>query len=402
MLKHILSSQRTFALVLLLFSARILAQTTGAHWVGSWATAPTQGTPNYPLTDATVRQTIHVSLTGNSLRIHLSNHYGTTPVVVDDVHIARSSGDSSLVGGLAAGTDRTLQFGGQRKVILAAGQEAVSDAAEFPLAAESEVAVSLHLITAPSPCTWHASAFQTNYVTSGDHAADATLSHATPIRNYLLLTGLDVEAPESVGALVAFGASITDGYSTTPNLNLRWPDDLARRAVRAGITLGVLNLGIAGNRLLVDGAGASALKRFDHDAAAQPGVRWVIFADDPINDLGSTKPQPTAAELIAALQQMITHAHALHLKFLCSTLTPYEGAGYWNASGEAARQRINDFLRSPASGCDALVDQDAATHDPQHPTRYLPAYDSGDHLHPNNAGMQAIADAVPLEQLVRD
>jgi alpha-L-fucosidase 2 len=161
----------------------------------------------------------------------------------------------------------------------------------------------------------------------------------------------------------------------------------------------VLNQGISGNRLLVEGAGDSAESRFDRDVLAQAGVRWVIFADDPINDLGSTKPQPTADQLIAGMKQLIDRAHAKHIKFLCSTLTPYEGAAYWNPTGEAAREQINGFIRSKASGCDAIVDQDAATHDPAHPSRYLPAYDNGDHLHPNNAGLQAIADSVPIDSL---
>jgi lysophospholipase L1-like esterase len=163
--------------------------------------------------------------------------------------------------------------------------------------------------------------------------------------------------------------------------------------------IGVLNQGISGNRLLVDGAGESAESRFERDVLTQPSVRWVIFADDPINDLGSTKPQPTADQLIAGMKQLIDRAHGKHIKFLCSTLTPYEGAGYWNASGEAAREQINSFIRSKASGCDAVVDQDMATHDPTYPSRYLPAYDSGDHLHPNNAGLQAIADSVPIDRL---
>jgi lysophospholipase L1-like esterase len=158
----------------------------------------------------------------------------------------------------------------------------------------------------------------------------------------------------------------------------------------------VINEGISGNRLLADGSGQSAINRFARDVLAQPGVRWVIFSDDPINDLGSTSPQPTAAQLIAGIQQLITLAHQNGIEFICSTLTPYQGASYWNSSGETAREAIDAWIRAGNNGCDGVVDQDAATHDPANPTRYLPAYDSGDHLHPNDAGYRAIANAVNL------
>lgn len=166
--------------------------------------------------------------------------------------------------------------------------------------------------------------------------------------------------------------------------------------MNAGLRIGVLNLGISGNRLLVPGQGASAVSRFNRDVLAQVGVRWVIFSDDPINDLGMTRPPPTGGELIAALRGLIARAHARRLKFLCSTLTPFEGAAYWTVKEEKTREQVNEFLRSKTSGCDAVVDQDLATHDPERPTRFLTAYDSGDHLHPNDAGHASIAQAVPL------
>jgi len=193
------------------------------------------------------------------------------------------------------------------------------------------------------------------------------------------------------------GASITDGYASTADTNRRWPNDLAQRLVDAGLNIGVLNQGISGNRLLAAGAGDSAETRFDRDALEQPGVHWVIFSDDPINDLGSTKLPPTGDQLIAAIERLITRAHEKQIKFVCSALTPYQGAGYWTPAGEAAREQINAFIRGKSSGCDGVIDQDAATHDPVHPTQYLPAFDSGDHLHPNNTGLQAIANAVNLE-----
>jgi lysophospholipase L1-like esterase len=198
------------------------------------------------------------------------------------------------------------------------------------------------------------------------------------------------------GAVVALGASITEGAGSTQGTGRNWPSLLAARLADQGLNIAVLNEGISGNRLLVDGAGPSALSRFDRDVLAQPGVRWVIFSDEPINDLGSTNPPPNADALIAGIERLIARAHEKNIQFFCSTLTPYEGANYWTPSGEVVREQVNAFLRSRKSGCDAVIDQDSATHDPAHPTRYLPAYDSGDHLHPNDAGHRAIATDIDL------
>ncbi len=207
-----------------------------------------------------------------------------------------------------------------------------------------------------------------------------------------------MQNPDAQGSVVTLGASITDGVASAQDDNRRWPNDLAVRLDSAGRPVGVLNEGISGNDLLTDGAGQSALNRFDRDVVGQPGVRWVIFSDDPINDLGGANP-PTGDQLIAGLQQLISRAHQAGISFLCSTLTPFEGAGYWTPAGETGREQINAFIRGADSGCDGVVDQDTATHDPANPTRYLPAYDAGDHLHPNEAGLQAIADAVDLDVL---
>lgn len=374
-----------------------VAQDQNSRWVGTWAAACMRDRSTQSLQGKTVRQIIRSSIPGHTVRIHVSNVFGTAPLTVDDAHIAQWRTDSTI----AAGTDRRILFQGRQSATILPGSEVVSDPVRFRLSALSSIAVSLYLPDAAGLATYHASGFQTNLIADGDVAASESLSDARKVRSYFYLSGVDVRDRKVLGAVVTLGASITDGYASTPDANLRWPDDLARRLNSAGIGIGILNEGISGNRLLVEGAGESAKRRFDRDVIAQPGVRWVIFADDPINDLGSTKPQPTADALIDGLKQLIERAHEKHIKFLCSTLTPYEGAKYWNLSGEAAREQINSFIRSPASGCDAIVDQDTATHDPEHPSRYLAAYDSGDHLHPNNAGLQAIANAVPLSALKR-
>jgi lysophospholipase L1-like esterase len=211
-----------------------------------------------------------------------------------------------------------------------------------------------------------------------------------------LLSGVDVTGHDIRGSVVTLGASITQGAGSTHGENRSWPSVLAARLAHEGLNIAVINKGISGNRLLVDGPGPSALSRFDRDVLAQPGVRWVIFSDDPINDLGLTHSPPAADALIAGIEQLIARAHEKNIRFFCSTLTPYEGANYWTPSGEVAREQVNAFLRSKKSGCDAVIDQDTATHDPAHPTRYLPLYDSGDHLHPNDAGHRAIASEIDL------
>jgi lysophospholipase L1-like esterase len=244
------------------------------------------------------------------------------------------------------------------------------------------------------PATSHQTGLQTNYIANGDVSGNATLSGPQTTGSYYFLANLDVQNSAAQGAVVTLGASITDGVQSRGDVNRRWPNDLATRLRDSGRTVGVLNQGISGNRLLADGAGQSAPNRFTRDVLTQPGVRWVIFSDNPINDMGSGATN--ANQLITALQGLISRAHQAGIKFLCSTLTPFNGAGGWSQAGENARGAINSFVRSANSGCDGVVDQDTATHDPNNPIRYVPAFDAGDHLHPNEQGLQAIANAVNL------
>ncbi|MEE4546568.1 GDSL-type esterase/lipase family protein [Streptomyces sp. V4-01] len=358
-------------------------------WTGTWSVSPQSGGPSYG--GQTLRQIVHTGIGGASARLRVSNVFGSSPLTVRDVHLARRTAGAAV----DTATDRAVTFGGQTAVTVPAGQSAVSDAAAFTVAAQSDVAVSFYLPNATGPATYHQQGTQTNYVASGDVSAAGTLNNPSTTGSYAFLSNLDVQNAAAQGAVVAFGASITDGVASAQDSNRRWPNDLAARLAAGGRTVGVLNQGISGNRLLADGAGPSALNRFDRDVLGQPGVRWVIFSDDPLNDLGGANP-PTGAQLIAGLQQLISRAHQAGVAFLCSTLTPFEGAGYWTPAGETGREALNAFVRGADSGCDGVVDQDTATHDPAHPTRYLPAYDSGDHLHPDEAGLQAIADAVNL------
>ncbi|WP_328911746.1 MULTISPECIES: GDSL-type esterase/lipase family protein [unclassified Streptomyces] len=371
---------------------RTAAAAAADGWTGTWSVSPQSGGPSY--SRQTLRQIVRTSIGGTSARIRISNAFGSAPLTVSDVHVAQRASGSSVT----AGTDRTVTFGGQSSVTVAPGAFAVSDTAAFTVSALSDVAVSFYLPNATGAATYHQQGTQTNYVASGDVSGSATLSGAATTGSYAFLTNLDVQNPAAQGSVVTLGASITDGVASAQDSNRRWPNDLARRLSDAGRTVGVLNQGISGNDLLTDGAGQSALNRFDRDVIGQPGVRWVIFSDDPINDLGGGNP-PSAAQLITGLQQLIGRAHTAGISFLCSTLTPFQGAGYWTQKGEDGRQAVNTFIRGAGSGCDGVIDQDTATHDPAAPTRYLPAYDAGDHLHPNEAGLQAIANAVDLSLL---
>jgi lysophospholipase L1-like esterase len=376
-------------------SARTTSARSGpaasVSWTGTWAVAPQSGGASFG--QQTLRQIVRTSIGGKSVRVEVSNVFGTAPLAITDVRIAlRSSGST-----ITPGTDHVVTFGGRTSTTIPAGGLAVSDSVAMSVAALSDVAVSMYLPQATGPSTYHQQGTATNYVASGDVSGNASLPGAQPNGSYYFLTDLEVRSSAAKGAVVTLGASITDGFGSTTDANKRWPNDLAARLVHSGRVIGVLNEGISGNRLLVDGAGQSALHRFDRDVLSAPGVKWVIFSDDPINDLGSTNPPPTAAQLIAAVRTLITAAHKHKIKFLCSTLTPYQGAGYWTPQGEKAREAFNAFVRSSKSGCDGVIDQAKATRDPSAPTRYLPAYDSGDHLHPNDAGYQAIANAVNLK-----
>jgi lysophospholipase L1-like esterase len=351
-----------------------------------------RGDSQTSFTNETLRQIVHTSVGGSRVRIRISNLFGAQPLHVEDIHLALWSSHSSIV----AGSDHRLRFGGRTTVLISPGDAAISDPIKFDLPALADVAISFYLPRSTGDITFLPSAHQTSYIAAGDVSSNVDLPNAHMITSYYFLTNLDVRRRHLLGAVATLGASITEGYKATDGANRQWPSVLARRLNDAGMKIGVLNEGISGNRLLVAGAGASAEDRFQRDVLDQPGVRWVIFSDDPINDLGSTKPPPTGQQLIAATRHLIEEAHRSHIEFICSTLTPFEGANYWSPEEEIAREHYNEFVRDSKGVCDAVVDQDAATHDPDHPKRYLPAYDSGDHLHPNDAGHRAIANAVNL------
>jgi lysophospholipase L1-like esterase len=285
---------------------------------------------------------------------------------------------------------------------IAAGAIVVSDPIDLTVTAGSDLAVDLYVpgdtAASGSPVTMHTGANQTSYVSvSGNFSGAESLPVAATTPSWFLLARVEVVAPAATGAIVALGDSITDGSRSTPNTNNRWPDLLAKRLAQAGgPKLAVLNAGIAGNRVLLDNAGPNALARFDRDVLAQTGVTHVIVMEG-INDIGQgrSNPIPSAADLIAAHRQLIVRAHARGLKIVGATLTPFEGAGYWTPEGEAKRATLNEWIRTGRE-YDGVIDFDAAVRDPNRPTMFLPQYQSGDNLHPSDAGYQAMASAIDL------
>jgi lysophospholipase L1-like esterase len=345
-------------------------------WTGTWAAAVQGGGRAFG--DHTLRQVVHTSIGGHAARLHLTNEFGDRPLTV---------------GAAGLGASRTVTFGGRNSVTIPAGGVAVSDEVPFVVPADADVTITLYLPAPTGPSTRHAVASRRNWAASGDQFLASRLTGARVERSWYFLSGLDVRGGN--GAVVAFGASITDGLGSPSSGDRRWPDLLSDRLRASGREIGVLNTGISGNRLTADDHGERAPARFDRDVLRRPGVRWVIISDDALNDLGAADP-PSPDRLTATLRELITRSHAAGIRVICSTLTPYEGADYWTTQGEAGRTVVNTFVRSPGSGCDAVLDQDRATRDPSRPARLLHRYDSGDHLHPNAAGLLAIAGAADL------
>jgi lysophospholipase L1-like esterase len=348
--------------------------------------------------DQTIRQIVHTSVGGDRVRVVLSNAFGTAPVEIGAADIALRDTDAAVV----AGSVKPLTFGGSAKASILPGATLVSDAVELKFAPLADLAIDLYLPgdlgIGPSPVTTHNGASQTNFLSeAGDHTGDPGFKPAGQAGAWFLLARVEVAAPAGTRAVVTFGDSITDGARSTAGANSRWPDQLARRlAAQRGTQVAVLNAGISGNRVLGDGAGQSALARFDKDVLMQTGVTHVVVMEG-INDIGVARanPSPSAADLIAGHKQLIERAHAHGIKIIGATLTPYDGAGYFTQEGEGKRQALNDWIRT-SGAYDGVIDFDKITRDPAAPTKFAPAFDSGDHLHPGDAGYKAMGDAVDL------
>ncbi|MFF3916122.1 SGNH/GDSL hydrolase family protein [Streptomyces sp. NPDC001852] len=367
--------------------APAVAEPAPPPWTGSWETAPSGTAAALP--GAAIRNVVHLSVGGTAVRIRLGNRLGTAPLRLGSVTVALRQGAGPDA---VPGTVRTATFHGATTVTVPPGQDTVTDPVPLPVPAAADLLVTVYTPGDSGPATFHQTALQTSYVApdgAGRAADEDGAAYTTTVSRWYYVTGVDVLGT-AAGSIVAFGDSLTDGNGSTPDTNHRWPDRLAEQ-VRAD-RLGVLNAGISGNRLLRDGVGPSALTRLDADALDRAGVRVLVVLEG-INDIKGT---PTADDVTAyadAYRTLVARAHARRIWVVGVTLTPYRGFSAYTDAREAVRQQVNAFIRTGGT-FDAVADADAALRDPTDPTRLLPAYDPGDHLHFNDSGMAAVAETV--------
>lgn len=344
--------------------------------------------------DRSYRLVVRTSVAGTDLRIRLSNAFGDRPVTFDSAYTGLQAEGAALV----RGSNRRLTFDGNRSVTVPAGKSVLSDPLPGRLPAGSDLVVSIHTPDAAGPATGHGMALQTSYAAKGDHTAQAGAEAWTDeIGSWFYLDAVSVRPQAGTGAVVALGDSITDGWQSTTDLDRRWPDYLARRLQKADTPLkGVANEGISGNKVLADGAGQSALNRLDRDVLSHPGVRTVLLFEG-VNDL-KAHTGVTAQDLIAGYRQIADRAHKAGKCVVGATVAPFKGWSEWDPAAEAVRQEVNTYIRT-SGDFDAVTDFDRVLRSPYDPERILPVFDGGDHLHPDDKGMQAMADAVDLHRL---
>lgn len=381
------------------------------HWVATWTTAlvsrpaalpppppnaPAATPPAVTPNNQTLRQIVKTSLGGTRARVVFANTFGTTPLSVGGASVALHDKDWDIV----ASSVRKLTVNGSTSFRVPAGALMLSDPVDLQVPARAELAIDMFvpddLGIGSSPITMHNGANQTSYVVSGNHVGEKTFAGGPITRSWFLLARVEVAASTRGGAVAAFGDSITDGARSTPDTNNRWPDHLARRLPAS---IAVMNLGIAGNRVLSEGnanVGVNALARFDRDVLAQPGLTHVIVMEG-INDIRNMGPNgfATAEDLIGAYRQMIARAHERGLKIYGATLTPCEGDALMTTEGEATRKTVNQWIRT-SGAFDGVIDFDMVVRDPSAPTKIRSEFDSGDHLHPNDAGYKAMGESIDL------
>ncbi|HEY3161212.1 MAG TPA: SGNH/GDSL hydrolase family protein [Vicinamibacterales bacterium] len=411
----------TAALVTLVMATPFGQARSTGHWVATWTTAvvarpavlppaaapaappppnaPAPGPPPITPNNQTLREIVHTSVGGTRARVVFANTFGTSAMNIGGASIALRDRDSAIV----PASLRKLTVNGSQAFRIPAGATVLTDAVDLPVPARADLAIDVFvpddLGSGPSLITFHNGANQTSYASAtGNHVGETAMEGGAITRSWFLLSRVEVAATPRVGVIAAFGDSITDGTRSTPDTNNRWPDHLARRV---GATFAVANVAIAGNRVLTEGnapggfggnAGVNALARFDRDVLAQPGVTHVVVMEG-INDIGAA--QAAVEDLIAAHRQLVERAHARGLKIYGATLTPYEGAAYFSQEGEAKRKALNQWIRT--SGMyDAVIDFESVIRDPAAPTKMRAEFDSGDHLHPNDAGYKAMGESVEL------
>ncbi len=383
-------------------------------WVATWGTAMIATNPGVApdFSGKTLREVVHTSVAGQQVRVWLSNRFGSEPLHIGAAHVALSATGSIGVNedgtpnesGIQSGSDRTLTFHHLGSITIPPGAAIVSDPVALDVPALSNLDVSMYFPDHTMAATEHTSAQQISYAATGNVVTAPDLAGKSWTKDsWYVLSGVDVYAPGD-SAVVAFGDSITDGAYATVNENHRWPDYLATRLAadantqKAGV-LGVVNVGIGGNRVLLDGYGPNAVSRVDWDVLARSGARYMIVLES-INDIGrfTSDHQPygdLAQRLETGLAQLAAQSHQHNIAVIGATITPYQGCGYYSTDGDAVRQAVNEWIRTSHT-FDGVADFDKAVRDPQNPLHFAAQYDSGDHLHPKDAGYQAMANAIDL------
>jgi lysophospholipase L1-like esterase len=374
-------------------------------WSTTWGTSDTVPEPDsWSFSNQTLRLIVHTTTGGNQVRIKLSNIFGSRPLNIGSASVALQESGASVI----AGSNRTLTFGGQSSIGIPIGAYVLSDSVPLTILPQTDLAVSFFISGDSGPVSKHPLALQTSFVsTPGDVVArDDGGPFPTPIHDWPYLAAVEVRSAVVSRSIVAFGDSITDGYRSTPDTNHRWPDYLSNRLTADHRNIAVVNEGIGGNRMWHDAIparlvfGPSGLSRFDRDAMTVTGTSHIVVLLG-INDIGQASPttypeeQVSAEEIIIGLKQFALRAHSHGIKIVGGTLTPYRGAAYFDAQGEEKRERVNAWIRT-AKDFDGVIDFDAAIRDPAMPTQIKAPYDSGDHLHPNDEGYKAMADAINL------
>ncbi len=371
------------------------------RWVGTWSTAeqlvePNNMPPEPGLSNNSLRQVVCVSIGGDRLRVRFSNEFGTNPVVLEAVHFALSTGG----GAIDTTTDRVLFFKEKGGITIAPGSAVTSDPFEFALKPRAIVAITIHFGGTSTAVTGHPGSRTTSYLLAGSQVSPADFTGAAQTDHWYIISGIDVAASDSAAAVVVLGNSITDGRGSGTNKQDRWPDELAIRLQQNPDRrrISVLNMGIGGNCVLRDCLGPAALNRFDHDVLAQNGVHWLIVLEG-INDIGGSRGEEgaslVAGKLIAAYKEMISRAHAMGIRVFGATMLPFGGSFYDSPAHQAAWKQVNEWIRTRGH-FDAVIDFDKALHDPSNPSCLLPSADSGDHLHPSEAGHRMMGETVDL------
>lgn len=369
-------------------------------WVGAWGASPAPPTPGGAapnravagrgFENQTVRQTVRITAAGPRVRLRLTNEYGDKPLRIGAASVAIAGASAKPV---------AVTFAGAAFAEIPRGAAMLSDPVALPVKALNSLAVSLFLPEATGMCTCHPLGTATSEVSGpGDFTAGGFTANEK-FANRAFLSAVEVEAGPAAAAIIAFGDSITDGYRSTSDANRRWPDVLAERLAAAGLNRSVVNQAISGNRVLgyqLQMFGEPALARFDRDVLTVPGARWLVILEG-VNDIGmGADNPPSAATLIAAYRQIIERAHAHGLKVIGGTIVPYEGAAYYKPAGEAVRGAVNKWIRT-GGAFDGVVDFDAAVRDPANPNKMKAELQSGDWLHPNDAGYKAMGEAIDLK-----